>query len=188
MHTVHLVSGVIPMPVTRLRSRRDARQEGGIAHLRDTILDAADRVPEDVLDRVVHLLDRELSSRRGWRFLMVEPRLYAEVIAHLTEHSKRPLKAVNLFTTLFSYLPPDGNEVLASRAKLARVVKCQCRDVSEIMGELEAIGAVYRRREGRGVRYFVNPKLGTHLAGAARDRAQTEAPPLRLVEREPAEL
>ena len=52
------------------------------------------------------------------------------------------------------------------------------------MGELEAIGAVYRRREGRGVRYFVNPRLGTHLAGAGRDRAQAEAPPLRLV-REP---
>ena len=29
---------------------------------------------------------------------------------------------------------------------------------------------------------LVNPRLGTHLAGAARDRAQGEAPPLRLVE------
>jgi hypothetical protein len=54
------------------------------------------------------------------------------------------------------------------------------------MRELEAVGAVYRRREGRGVRYFVNPRLGTHLAGAARDRAQGEAPPLRLRLVEPA--
>jgi hypothetical protein len=60
------------MSVTRLRSRRDTYQEGGIAHLRDTVLDAADKVPGNVLDRIVHLLDRELSSRRGWRFLMVE--------------------------------------------------------------------------------------------------------------------
>jgi DNA-binding transcriptional ArsR family regulator len=170
------------MSVTRLRSRRDTYQEGGIAHLRDTVLDAADKVPGNVLDRVVHLLDRELSSRRGWRFLMVEPRLYAEVIQHLTEHSKRPLKAVNLFTRLFAYLPSDGNEVMADRAELARVVGIQPAAVSEIMGELEGIGAVYRRREGRGVRFYVNPLLGTHLAGAARDKAQAEAPTLRLVE------
>ena len=55
------------------------------------------------------------------------------------------------------------------------------------MGELEAVGAVYRRREGRGVRYFVNPLLGTHLAGAVRDKAQAEAPPLSFRLVEPAE-
>jgi hypothetical protein len=47
------------------------------------------------------------------------------------------------------------------------------------------VGAVYRRKEGRGVRYYVNPLLGTHLAGAARDKAQAQAPALRLVQ--PAE-
>ena len=36
---------------------------------------------------------------------------------------------------------------------------------TEIMGELEAVGAVYRRREGRGVRFFVIAAR-THLAGA----------------------
>ena len=75
---------------------------------------------------------------------------------------------------------------MADRHDLARMVGCQPRDVSEIMGELEAVGAVYRRKEGRGVRYFVNPLLGTHLAGAVRDRAQAEAPPLKLRLVEPA--
>jgi hypothetical protein len=55
------------------------------------------------------------------------------------------------------------------------------------MRELENIGAVYRRREGRAVRFYVHPSLGTHLSGAVRDRAQAEAPPLRLVETIPAE-
>ena len=94
----------------------------------------------------------------------------------------KPQKAVLLFTRLFSYLPPDGNEVLCSREELARVVGSDASHVSKIMGELEAVGAVYRRKEGRGVRYFVNPLLGTHLAGAARDKAQAEAPRLQLVE------
>jgi DNA-binding transcriptional ArsR family regulator len=113
---------------------------------------------------------------------MVEPRLYADVVEHLTKHSERPHKAVVLFTRLFQLLPPDGNEVQATRAELARLVEIEPQDVSEIMGELEAVGAVYRRKEGRGVRYFVNPLLGTHLAGAARDKAQAEAPRLQLVE------
>jgi DNA-binding transcriptional ArsR family regulator len=104
------------------------------------------------------------------------------VVEHLLEHSKRPQKAVRLFTRLFTVLPADGNEITASRSELARMAGIAPSSVSEIMGELEAVGAVYRRREGRGVRYFVNPLLGTHLAGAVRDKAQAEAPMLRLVE------
>jgi CRP-like cAMP-binding protein len=131
---------------------------------------------------LVTLIERQLAAGRGWKFVMVEPVLYADVIAHLTRHSRRPLKAVELFTRLFAYLPPDGNEVMADRAHLAHTIGCTPDHVSEIMGELEAVGAVYRRKEGRGVRYFVNPLLGTHLAGAARDKAQAEAPRLQLVE------
>jgi hypothetical protein len=164
------------MPVTRLRTRRDAGDR--------TTLEAVRGMLEAVAgaEDVVALVERKLSAARGWGFVMVDPVAYAEVIAHLRRHSRRPLVAMELFTRLFSYLPPDGNEVLCSREELARVVGSDASHISKIMGELEAIGAVYRRREGRGVRYFVNPLLGTHLAGAARDRAQGEAPPLRLVE------
>ena len=175
------------MAVVRLRTRRDRAHEGGVERLRSAVLEAHDGTAPELVSRLVGLLDRELSSRSGWGFVMVDPVLYADVIAHLRRHSRRPLVAMELFTRLFSYLPPDGNEVLADRAELARVTGCAVTDVSEVMGELEAVGAVYRRREGRGVRYFVNPRLGTHLAGTARDKAQVEAPALRLVEREPAE-
>src|ERR671916_1525146 len=164
------------MPVTRLRTRRDAGDRAALEAVRNILGGVTGA--EDV----VALVERKLSAGRGWKFIMVEPRLYGDVVEHLLKHSKRPQKAVLLFTRLFSYLPPDGNEVLCSREELARMVGCQPRDVSEIMGEIEDVGAVYRRREGRGVRYFVNPLLGTHLAGAARDRAQGEAPSLRLVE------
>ncbi len=137
-------------------------------------------------DLVAHI-ERKLAATRGWGFVMVDPVAYAEVIAHLRRHSRRPLVAMELFTRLFSYLPSDGNEVMADRHELARIVGCTPNHVTDIMRELEAVGAVYRRREGRGVRFFVNPLLGTHLAGAARDKAQAEAPTLRLVETEPAE-
>src|SRR3954451_8441489 len=169
------------MGVTRLRTRRDAREQADLAAVRD-VLDSMPGTAE-----LVAFVERKLAAARGWRFVMVEPVLYAEVVEYLTEHSKRPIKAVRLFTRLFTVLPPDGNEVQATRTELAGLAGIAPCTVSEIMGELEVIGAVYRRREGRGVRYFVNPRLGTHLAGAARDKAQVEAPALRLVEREPAE-
>jgi CRP-like cAMP-binding protein len=178
-----LVERPVHMAVTRLRSRRDAREQLGLEALRDMLCEAAEAgAPRDTVGRLVAAVERELASRRGWGFIMVEPRLYAEVVAYLTRHSRRPLKAVELWARLFSVLPPDGNEVTVDREELARMVGIAPGDVSKIMGELEAVGAVYRRREGRGVRYFVNPLLGTHLAGAARDKAQAEAPRLQLVE------
>ena len=164
------------MSVTRLRTPREAGRQAG--------LEAAVRLLHGVegAEELVALAERRLAAARGWEFVMVEPRLNAEVVRHLTRHSRRPLKAVALWAELFAFLPPDGNEVMADRDELARVTGCTPNHVTDIMGELEAVGAVYRRREGRGVRYFVNPLLGTHLAGAARDKAQAEAPRLQLVE------
>jgi DNA-binding transcriptional ArsR family regulator len=164
------------MAVTRLRTRRDVEKQTALEAVRDMLGGVAGT--EDI----VAFVERKLAADRGWKFLMVEPVLYAEVVEHLLEHSKRPQKAVRLFTRLFTVLPADGNEITASRSELARMAGIAPSSVSEIMGELEAVGAVYRRREGRGVRYFVNPLLGTHLAGAVRDKAQAEAPMLRLVE------
>ncbi|HJT77219.1 MAG TPA: helix-turn-helix domain-containing protein [Gemmataceae bacterium] len=175
------------MSVHRLRTRRDRASEAGVERLRSAVLQADDGSSPELVSRLVTLLDREVSSRRGWRFVMVEPRLYAEVVAYLAEHSRRKITAMKLWARLFEVLPPDSNEVIVDRRELARLVGCEPAHVSEIMRELEEIGVVYRRREGRGVRYFVHPKLGTHLTGAARDRAQAEAPPLRLVETVPAE-
>src|SRR5829696_8157605 len=176
-----LVAGVTHMPVMRLRTRRDAGDRATLEAVRGMLEGVAGG--EDV----VAFVERKMSAARGWGFVMVDPLAYAEVNAHLRRHSRRPLVAMELFSRLFSYLPPDGNEVMADRAELARIVGCTPNHVTDIMRELEAVGAVYRRREGRGVRFFVNPLLGTHLAGAARDKAQAEAPTLRLVEAEPAE-
>ncbi len=166
------------MAVTRLRTRRDTAEQADLVAVRDVLAGMPGAA------ELMTIVERRLAATRGWGFVMVDPVAYAEVIAHLRRHSRRPLVAMELFTRLFSYLPPDGNEVVADRDELARVVGCTPPHVSEIMRELEDVGAVYRRRAGRGVRYFVNPRLGTHLAGATRDRAQAEAPPLRLV-REP---
>ena len=112
---------------------------------------------------------------------MVDAKLYSALVRHLSKHSKRPQAAIVIFTEMFAHLADDDNEVLLSRQQLADEVNIRPSVVSEVFGELEHIGAIYRRREGRAVRVYVNPKLGTHLKGAVRDRAQAAAPQLRLV-------
>src|SRR3954452_7132524 len=125
------------MPVTRLRTRRDASDRATLEAVRGMLEGVAGAAG------LVAYVERELAATRGWRFVMVDPVAYADVIAHLRRHSRRPLVAMELFTRLFSYLPPDGNE-------LARVAGCTPNNVTDVMRELEAVGAVYKRREGRG--------------------------------------
>jgi len=68
--------------------------------------------------------------------------------------------------------------------QLAQRLRMPSQDVSEIMGELEGIGAIIRHRErmpgmrssGR-VRYFLSPVVIMQLAGGERDTAQAEASP-----------
>ena len=82
--------------------------------------------------------------------------------------------------------------VKITRALGSELVGIAAQNVSAIMGELEGIGAIIRRRErvagmrGPGrVHYFMNPNVGTHLPGSLRDEAQADAPPgplLRVME------
>src|SRR3954447_23418650 len=125
-----LVAGVTHMAVTRLRTHRDVEKQATLEAVRDMLGSVAG------VEDVVAFVERRLAADRGWKFIMVEPRLYADVIAHLPRHSRRPMVAMELFTRLFSYLPPDGNEVMADRRELARVVGCHPkRRFSEFAGE-----------------------------------------------------
>src|SRR4051795_13621122 len=114
------------MPVTRLRTRRDASDRATLEAVRGMLEGVA-----GAAGLVAHV-ERELAATRGWRFVMVDPVAYADIIAHLRRHSRRPLVAMELFTRLFSYLPPDGNEVQADRDELARVAGCTPNNVTDV--------------------------------------------------------
>jgi CRP-like cAMP-binding protein len=168
----------------RLRTRRDRRREAALAELRDKAQELEEVLP-DLAPRVATMAERKLQSERGWRFIMVEPNLYAGVVRHLRAHSSRPLVALQLWAELFALMPDDSNEVQATRQELADLVGCSPDEISIVMKELESLNAVHRVRDGRGVRYFVDARFGTHLAGAARDQAQAVADrqrPLKLVQ------
>jgi hypothetical protein len=94
-----------------------------------------------------------------------------------------------LWAELFTVLRRDTGQIMLSRDELAERLDSRLDDVSRVMRELASIGAVSTHRErvpgmrgpGRVV-YFMNPNVATNLSGGARDRAQAEAPKLRLVE------
>jgi len=93
-----------------------------------------------------------------------------------------------LWALLFEHLDRRTGMVLLTRDELAEQVGTHPDHVSEIMADLESIGAISRRRErvagmrGPGVvRYLMNPAVATNLVGHERDKAQAEAAPLKLV-------
>jgi hypothetical protein len=54
--------------------------ELGLDRLRADIESAAAEVEPGLVRRLLHLVDREQSARSGWRFVMIEPRLYSDVM------------------------------------------------------------------------------------------------------------
>ena len=125
---------------------------------------------------------------------MISPEQNLAVGRWLSEHSSRPKVALIIWMELFTALRRDTGEVMLTREELAQRVATHPDNVSRVMHELAGIGAIVVHREkiagvrgpGRAV-YLMNPNVGTHLAGAARDQAQADAPRLRLVEPELAE-
>lgn len=71
-----------------------------------------------------------------------------------------------------------------TQAELAHIVGMPATVVSEALTELEHIGAIYRHKMGQRNRLVVNARLAwlaCEATAGERDRAQAEAPELRLV-------
>ena len=169
--------------VHRFRSRRSQLEAARGEQLRQLVLDLGERweLPGEAVTKIVAAVDGQTASEKGWAFVMVGPRENEAVVAWLRANSKRPMVAMAIWAALFTAVRFDTGEIALSRAEIAERVGALPRDVSSIMTELVGIGAVSRVREGRGVRYFMNPMVGTHLSGKERERAQEEAVQLQLV-------
>jgi len=144
-----------------------------------------DLLPDRLKSQVIVRLDQREPSANQRVFVMLSPAENDRVVGWLFENSARPKTAVRLWLKLFMHLDWNTGEVALTREELAELVDILPQHVSAIMSELESIGAISKRREkvagmrGPGVtRYFMSPLVATHLAGAARDKAQASAPPL----------
>ncbi|RZL28329.1 MAG: hypothetical protein EOP64_04855 [Sphingomonas sp.] len=181
----------MPATIQKLLSRPGQLRAEQAQRLRDALLPFEAEMPDQV-GHLIGQIDRKTAARNGWTFVMLSPSQNAAVVGYLAEHSDRPIVAMRLWAMCFEYLRNDTGEIMLRRDEIAEKLKEQPDTVSRIMSQLEEIGAIIRRRErvsgmrGPGlVRYFMNSVVGTHLTGAARDKAQADAAPgplLRLME------
>ncbi|MDQ1646868.1 MAG: hypothetical protein QOJ50_3052 [Cryptosporangiaceae bacterium] len=174
--------------IARLRTKADRLRSDTAAQLRQLVLEYPG-LPERARGEIIGTIDRQTASEAGWTFVMLSPDQNAAVMRWHNRHSKRPRVALALWGELFTALPHDSGQIMLSREELAERVGTHPDHVSQVMVELRNIGAISTVREpvaglrgpGRVV-YFMNPNVATNLAGAARDKAQAEAPRLQLVE------
>lgn len=88
--------------------------------------------------------DQSISATENWR-----------AVRWLTKHSERPLVAVKLWAVLWVVRNVNG-DIDMTREQLAEIVGTTPPQISRVMGELESLGAISRRRE---------PVRGTRGAG-----------------------
>ena len=133
----------------------------------------------DTLAKIDAAAQAHAHSSENWIFVMLSPAQNAEVIDWLQTHSKRPHKAVMVWARMLEHLRMDTGEIMATRQELAQRVGMDPRDLSKTITELAEINAVRREKQGRTVRYFLNPGIATHIPStAARAKARENAGPL----------
>ena len=117
-----------------------------------------------------------------WIFVMINPAQNFAVVEWLRRFSKRPQVAVSLWGLLLTALRPDTGEILLSRSQIAERLGIEPDNVSRIVAELSGINALRREKEGRRVRYFLNPNIATHIPGPeTRKTAREAAGPLLVL-------
>lgn len=168
-----------PRPVRLRRDQAEAFRQALLPFLDDPALSSSEAA---VAAEMLGILDRKTASTNRWTFVMLSPDQNAAVVNFISTEAARPFLSTRLWAMCFQYLRMDTGEVLLSRAEFAKLLKVPAREVSRAVSELVEFGALSRRREGQRVRYFMNPRVATHLSGAARDAAQASAPILTVID------
>ncbi len=174
---------ILNLQTKRQRLRKDQEEE-----LLQALLRFEDRGFGGVIRELRTTIERASASRNKWTFVMLSPAQNRLVVDYLAANSTQPLLAMRLWALCFDHLRTDTGEVMLAREELAEKLGTTAQEISRTMTELVQFGAISRRRQriaglrGPGlVQYFMNPRVATHLAGSERDKAQDDAPQLRLV-------
>jgi hypothetical protein len=166
--------------ISRFVSRREALRLDQGAALRQMVLEFPG-LPDMAAGQIVAYIDRHTAASKGWSFVMLSPDQNRIVVRWINAHAKRPRISGELWAEFFCRMRMDTGEIVATRQQLAEAAGATLQAVSSAMNELAAVGALIRHQEGREVRWFMNPTIGTCLTGKAREDAQRAAPQLSVV-------
>lgn len=168
--------------VTKLSAERAKRRKAEAREIVQQVRRLG--LDDETLAKIDSAAKAHAKSSENWIFVMLSPAQNAEVIRWINKNSKRPHKAVELWATMLEHLRIDTGEIMATRQELAERVGMDARDLSKTMTELASINAVRREKEGRKVKYFLNPSIATHVPNAAKRKAERDkaGPLLKLME------
>lgn len=128
-----------------------------------------------------------------WRFNMLNPSQCLAIwdAIRALPSDDRPGQLRHLFDLVLTHLETNTGAVTLTREELADMIGTEPRHVSTMMGTLERLGVIYRRRikvagmRGRGIaRYYVNPHVAWNGKLEIQEEAarETSAPLLTLME------
>lgn len=176
--------------IVELQTRPKRLRAEQAEQLKQAYLPFEDEFPERLTRELHYHLNRLRPSKKPkWTFVMLSPEQNDAVVDWLARHSSRPIVAMRLWAHCFRYLDYDTGEIHQTREQLAEHLGIDPYHVSRVMSELVKMGAIIRRRERIGglrgpgpVRYFMNPRVATHLPEGVREAAQAEAPLLTIMD------
>lgn len=123
----------------------------------------------------------KLNAPNTWTFIMINAEQNFAVVKWLNQNSKRRNEAVLLWALLFDNVHRETGQIMLSRQEMAKEINVHAQSITNIMSELESIKAIIKQKEGRGVTYYMNPNVATHLNQEERDKARPTAPKLALI-------
>jgi CRP-like cAMP-binding protein len=133
-------------------------------------------LPPELRAEMIALIARRTVSTTAWRFVMVHPQRDFEIVQWIARNARRTPTSHLLWSVIKGNLHSGTNQVLMSRAQMMQATGASSAHVSEALSEFARIDVLQRHKEGREVRWFLNPRIATHQSGAARDDAQRIAP------------
>jgi hypothetical protein len=167
----------MPARLVPFASRAQLLRQEDAAEVRQLVLQFEEKAPR-LVSQFLALIDRNTAAEKGWSFVMLSPAQNRLVVRWINANAKRPRVSAALWAEFFCHMRTDTGEIVMTRAQMMEAAGASSSHVSEALAELHGMGAVIRHREGRDVRWFMNPRVGTHLTGVAREEAQRAAPPL----------
>ena len=165
--------------IARFRSRAESLKQDQALQLRQLVLPWEEEAPVAVR-QLLTLIDRHTATSKGWTFVMISPTQNRDVCRWIRANAKRPNVTAALWEEFFCHLMMDTGEIIMDRKQMMEAAGTTSSNVSTALSELVSVGALIRFQEGREVRWFMNPKVGTCLTGKARENAQQSAPALQV--------
>jgi len=169
--------------IKRLQPKNQQTKQQDLFELQ-SVLERFPELQEKDISALVWKIKRKnkLNDPNTWTFIMISPEQNLAVVNWLTSKSKRPLNAVKLWALLFDNVHKETGQIMLSRLEMADKINVHPNNISAIMSELESINAILKKKDGRGVVYYMNPNVANHYPQEIREKAQKNSPQLKLID------